>query len=79
MIVRYNKPADVAPAYYRVADPATGEPARMETHERPNEPQAAAPVQASQPAAEAPKFCSECGRPRTVEDRFCGGCGHKLF
>lgn len=81
----YNKPADVAPAYYRVADVATGEPPRMESGagkavEAPGVNPQVPPSQAAYAAAEiaspaAPKFCSECGRPRAATDRFCAGCG----
>ena len=77
---RYNKTPDVAPAYYRVADPILGAPARMET--RLDEAAAPEPRQTQVEAPQAPttaaRFCSECGRKREEADRFCGGCGNKL-
>lgn len=66
----YEKSADVAPAYYRVADPTTGAEARMQTgvEDRAQRPP-------SQPAAAAggagPKFCPECGGTNSG-GKFCG-------
>lgn len=34
VVCRYNKKPDVAPEYYRVSDPSTGEAARMESSQR---------------------------------------------
>lgn len=31
--------------------------------------------QSQQRRAAAPRFCSQCGRPRERGDRFCAGCG----
>jgi len=68
--VSYTKPADVSPAYYRVADVDSGVPARMET--KPEE--LGAPEEGA-----GGSFCSQCGRAKIASDRFCAGCGNKLF
>ena len=36
------------------------------------------PVQAA-PAADAKRFCSQCGKLANPGDRFCSGCGAKLI
>jgi hypothetical protein len=28
--------------------------------------------------SKAPKFCQNCGAPLEPDNRFCGGCGHKV-
>merc|ERR1712110_773567 len=70
----YKKKPDVAPAYYRVADPSTGIPARMETRDdQPPEP-----TRPKEVATQAVNFCEGCGQRRNEGDKFCGGCGTPL-
>merc|ERR1712137_413262 len=73
-VTSYNKQPDVQPSYYRVSDPATGAPARMEAGgERP-----AAAAPSSGGVEGGVNFCSGCGKKRSAADKFCSGCGKKL-
>merc|ERR1711934_551340 len=70
-VTSYNKPADIQPEYYRVADPATGSPSTMESG-------ASARGGNTSSVEGGAKFCSGCGKARTAADRFCSGRGSKL-
>lgn len=39
----------------------------------------AAPVATPAPSNGVNRFCTQCGKQARPEDRFCGGCGTKLF
>jgi NADH pyrophosphatase NudC (nudix superfamily) len=36
------------------------------------------PASQSAPGQQAKRFCTQCGQEAAAEDRFCGGCGHRL-
>ena len=38
------------------------------------------PPVVSEPVTQTPlvAFCDQCGAPVTLDDRFCGGCGHSI-
>eukprot|EP01126_Amoeba_proteus_P035888 TRINITY_DN3630_c0_g1_i6.p1 TRINITY_DN3630_c0_g1~~TRINITY_DN3630_c0_g1_i6.p1 ORF type:complete len:120 (-),score=16.92 TRINITY_DN3630_c0_g1_i6:49-408(-) len=71
----YEKPADVQPAYYRVADPQSGATAKMETGSVYKAASGGTP--SSSAPGNAPKFCPECGA-KNEGAKFCGECGHRF-
>ena len=69
----YMKKPDVSPAYYRVADPTTGQQARMLSGEEERKEMAE-----EKKAQEAKKEgCPSCGY-KDAKGKFCSECGAKL-
>jgi len=82
----YNRPPDVQPSYYRVADPATGAPARLESSkgEVRSVGAGASPVEFVHPeqplqhVSPPAHLASEVTTSSTSPKRFCASCGVKL-
>ena len=80
---RYGKTPDVSPAYYRVADPTTGQDARMlsgeeERAEMAHEKRAeVVPIRNVAPSSVV-HHCTGCGATLAAEAKFCSECGTKV-
>jgi len=82
--IEYNKTPDVSPAYYRVADPSTGQSARMmsgeeERAELAREKRAEVSAEKNvHPSAVANGNVCSCGAVLPAGAKFCSECGAKV-
>lgn len=78
LLVVKKKKAAPAPVAVTQAVPAPVTTSDVPTAPNPVSPSSVAPAPAPTPAAEPPRFCSNCGKPLAPGVNFCSSCGYNV-